>query len=405
MSGVELTQDNGPRSDRDLIRLFGEALGIWFDVDLYGYVETPRGTFARDTSFPGAADAAPATLPIPGLPDSASLTRLPQGHADRFGFSTSAHAYVARLRQHDGPSWLIVLSGPIEHADLARLDACVAVLRMSLDSHGAGMTAEAVAAVASRLMSGGSTDACATQALAEVREILGASSAALTIDGPDGQRAVHAASRGAEGRAHDPANATRLVVARRVEGGGSLSLALAHWDGRHFSPQEHQVSEAVATSFERWSQGLVLWKESGRERRRATSRFEKDIEEFTAHALARGIATTTIVVRASAAINTPGLTQRWVAGIRAQMRASDLVGVIGDGEVAVLLHDATAEQADRAIARVTAVVTATPEGGVVSVGVSTRQPGEHAAGAVEDARRRASDAADTSGSFFGEVRT
>lgn len=399
-----LTQDNGPRADRELIRLFGEALAIWFDVDVYGYVETPRSTFARDTTLPGADDAAPTTLPIAGLPESVSLTRLPQGHADRFGFPPSALAYVARLRQHEGPSWLIVLSGPIDHADLERLDACVAVLRVSLDAHAAGATTEAVTAVAGRLMTGGAVDACATEALSELRERIDASSAALTIDGADGHRAVHAVARRSEGRSPDPASTARLVVARRVEGGGTVNLALANWDGRHFSPQEHQVAAAVAAAFERWSHTLSGWQESGRERRRSASRFEHELEAFAAQALTRGVATTTIVVSAAGAIDVPGLTQRWVSGIRGQMRASDLVGALGDGEVAVLLHDATAEHAARAVTRVMAVVTASGNAGEVRVGVATRQPGDQAAGVVHDARRRAITEDPHARPGFGEAR-
>lgn len=398
-----LAQDEGPRSDRDLIRLFGEAMAIWFDVDVYGYVETPRGTFGRDTTLPGADGGAPATVPMLGLPDGPTLTRLPQGHADRFGFAPTAPAYVTRLRLHGGPSWLLVFSGPMEHSDVERLDACLSVLRVSLDSHSAGMTAEAVGTLSSQLMTGGAPDVVATQALARLRLLVDASSAALAIDAPDGHRLVHAASRRAEGQSSDPANTTRLVVSRRAENGTTVSLALAQWDGRHFSPQEHQVVAAAAGAFERWAHAIAGWQDAGRDRRRSASRFEQQVEEFSAQALARGVSVTTIVVKTPAALETPGLTQRWVSSIRGQMRASDLVGALADGEVAVLLHDATAEQAERAVARIAATVNASTDAGTVSVGVSTRQPGEQALGVVHEARRRASESFDRARSV-GEAR-
>jgi hypothetical protein len=385
-----LAHDGGPRSDRELVRMFGEALAIWFDVDAFGYVETARGTFARDVSLPGVdSGTQPGVLPSLGLFDGATLTRMPAGHAERFGFAQNSPAFVARIHQQDGPSWLIVLSGAIELADVERLDACVAVLRVSMASHGAGVTAETVAAVANCLMTGGHAEACATMALSELRDRLGASSAVLTIEGADHNPVVRAVSRAGEGPGPDPARASRLVMARQVEGGGVVNLALAHWGGRPFSPQEHQVTAAVAAAFERWSQGLAAWHDTGRERRRSSARFEQELESFAGQALSRGVAATAIVVRAPAARDVPGLVHRWVSAIRGYMRASDIVGVLSDGEVGVLLHDAGAEQASRAAARVTAVVAATPEAGAVTVGIAIRQPGEPAAGIVQEARFRA----------------
>jgi hypothetical protein len=179
------------------------------------------------------------------------------------------------------------------------------------------------------------------------------------------------------------------VIARHVEGGGEVNLALTSPGSRPFSPQEHQVAAAVVAAFERWSQGLATWQDGGRERRRSGGRFEHEVESFAAQALARGVAATAIVVRAPLAADVPGLVQRWVSSIRGYMRASDLVGVLSETEVAVLLHDAGAEHASRAAARATAVVTATPDAGTVAVGIATRQPGESAAGIVQEARFRA----------------
>ena len=385
-----LAHDGGPRSDRELVRMFGEALAIWFDVDALGYVETARGTFARDVSLPGVSSVAqPGVLPSLGLAESPMLTRLPASHADRFGFAQDAPAFVARIQQQDGPAWLIVLSGAIQLSDIDRLDACVSVLRVSLASHGASVTADTVAAVANCLMTGGHVEASATMALTELRGRLGASSAVLTIEGADHTPVVRAVSRATEESASDPARASRLVMARRVEGGGVVNLALAHWGGRPFSPQEHQVAAAVAAAFERWSQGLAAWHESGRERRRSSARFEEELENFAAQALSRGVAVTTIVVRAPAAREVPGLVHRWVTSVRGYMRASDIVGVLSEGELAVLLHDAGPEHASRAAARITAVVAATPDAGAVTVGIATRHPGDAPAGIVREARGRA----------------
>ena len=48
-----------------------------------------------------------------------------------------------------------MLSGAIDFPDVERLDACVAVLRVSMASHSASVTADTVTAVANCLMTGG----------------------------------------------------------------------------------------------------------------------------------------------------------------------------------------------------------------------------------------------------------
>ena len=48
-----LGQASQRESDRELIRLFGEAIAVWHDIEVSGYVETPAGAFARDVTLPG----------------------------------------------------------------------------------------------------------------------------------------------------------------------------------------------------------------------------------------------------------------------------------------------------------------------------------------------------------------
>jgi PleD family two-component response regulator len=101
------------------------------------------------------------------------------------------------------------------------------------------------------------------------------------------------------------------------------------------------------------------------------------------------------------AVSMPGSTKRWVAEIRAQMRASDLAGMLGEGEIGLLMHDTEAEQAKGIVERLRNAVGDEPGSESILVGVASQKPGQGTVDSiVHDARadalagtrhRRASD--------------
>ena len=75
------------------------------------------------------------------------------------------------------------------------------------------------------------------------------------------------------------------------------------------------------------------------------------------------------------AVLSPGSTQRWVAGMRGQMRPSDLAGMLVEGEIGLLMHDTTAQHAKIIASRLRAVVDGLPGADTILIGVATRVPG------------------------------
>ena len=183
-----LGQASERQSDRDLIRLFGEAIAVWHDIEVSGYVETTNGVFARDVTLPGTKKGErPATISSVGLPDSTDLIRLPQGHLDRFGLPVNSDVYVRRFRGTDRRSWLLVFTGEIGAYDLQRIGAYVALLDLALALSTTAFIARIATAIGGRLVgvdAGAETQA--TRALEELRTALGAAAATLTIESKSG---------------------------------------------------------------------------------------------------------------------------------------------------------------------------------------------------------------------------
>src|SRR5262249_38344536 len=84
-----------------------------------------------------------------------------------------------------------------------------------------------------------------------------------------------------------------------------------------------------------------------------------------------------VVLLLSDAASFPGLTQQWIARIRATMRASDMVGMLGEGEIGLLLDETPRDRADAVAIRIVKMLEAADRSGspVVATGVATRSPG------------------------------
>jgi hypothetical protein len=111
------------------------------------------------------------------------------------------------------------------------------------------------------------------------------------------------------------------------------------------------------------------------------------IERSAKEALELGSPVAVVVLLARDAVFFPGATQRWVAGMRGQLRPLDLAGMLAEGEIGLLMHDTTAHHAKAIAERLRDVVGASPATGPILIGVATRASGSGSVdGLVREAR-------------------
>ena len=379
-------------SDRELIRLFGEAIAVWHDIEVSGYVETPAGAFARDVTLPGTRKGErPAMIAGVGLPDSTDLTRLPQGHLDRFGLPVNNDVYVRRFKGTNGRAWLLVFTGEIGAYDLQRLSAYVALLDLALSLSTTAFTARIVTAISGRLaIADAMPEMHATQALEELRTSLGAAAATLTIEGKSGVPVLRVSCAAGSSESEGDTGAFRLVLVKRSELHYTTTVSLGRRESLQFTPRDYAAAGAAAAAFDAWAHVAFGGASTRRERRVAPHGFPELLQRSAREALDRGspVAAVVLLIRDTASL--PGSTQRWVGGIRGQMRASDLVGMMGEGEIGLLMRDTGAEQAKGIAERLKTVVGGAPGHESVLVGVAERNPGHGTADdIVHDAREDA----------------
>jgi hypothetical protein len=369
-----LTTAAESESDREMVRLFGEAVAVWHDIEVSGYIEASDGNFTRDVSLPGARKGdRPATIPAMGLPDSAELVRLPQGHVDRFGLPVNNEAYVCQLRRGNGRAWLLVFTGAIDVYDLQRLVAYVALLDVALAFASAEAAAHAATTLTRRLADvEDAPDTRASLALEELRGVLGGSSATLTVESTRGGVVLRASSPVIGGP--DPAKTSLLTVVNRSDRHYTTTVSITRSEGLEFTPRDHAVAAAAAEVLTAWAASSRV-SMSRRDRRTGAPAFHEVMERSAREAVERGAPVTVVVLLIRDAVLSPGSTQRWVAGMRGQMRPSDLAGMLAEGEIGLLMHDTTAQHAKNIASRLRAVVDGLPGTEPVLIGVSTRVPG------------------------------
>jgi hypothetical protein len=178
---------------------------------------------------------------------------------------------------------------------------------------------------------------------------------------------------------------------RRVPGRYTLSIALTAADGRRITRYQRDVAEAVTNVVDAWIRhGLPELQQ--RDRRAGSRAFDQVLERFAGEALESGTAVSVIVLLVAEAASFPGLTQQWIARIRAVMRGSDIVGMLGEGEIGLLLHDTANGRAEAVAHRVLKLLVGDRPSGspAVAVGLATRTPdGGVSAGIAEEARNDA----------------
>jgi hypothetical protein len=370
-----LAQASERESDRELIRLFNEAIAVWHDIEVTGYVETTTGGFARAVTLPGTKKGErPAILASLGMPYTTELTCLPQGHLDRFGLPLSNNVYVRRFKA-GRRSWLLVFTGEIGAYDLQRIGAYAALLEIALTLSTTTFTTRVATAISGRLAGGdASPEMQAARALEEMRAAFSAAAASLTIASrPEFSCSPSRARRAASKSRLTPEDSGRCsskqrngITLRRFRSGASRAfsslletmLLPVRWQRcSTCGPLGLSVSRVCVASGGR--RRVISPRCSGVQRVRLSTgdrQWQWSSSSFE-------------ILRRCQAL------QRWIAGIRAQMRAFDLAGMLSEKEIGVLIHDTGAEQARMIAERLRAVVGGRLGHESILVGVAGRNPG------------------------------
>jgi hypothetical protein len=382
-------------TDREIMSAFAAALAFWKRVDVYGYVMTTDGMFAAEVSPPVPARAQmPANIPMGSLPPASMLTPLSRAQIQALGITHGPDVLVARIPDGEFP-WLIVFCGAISRAEAARLGLYVRLLDQLVRTVVSEATIKLVCAMSSHLLEhGDAASDAASAAVDALNASTGMASSALKVTTVYGAPLMQVGHM--EPRQGDVSGGSRLVIIRRVPNRYTLTVVLTSAEGRRITRQQREVADAAANLLDAWVRS-VLGRLQQHDRRTASRTFDEVLDRFAGQAIERGSAVSMVVLLMADAACYPGLTQQWIGRIRGTMRASDIVGMLGEGEIALLLHDTALDRAEAVAQRIVKVLETIGDhhpSPVVATGVASRLPGSAggaglAAEARNDAMRRA----------------
>jgi hypothetical protein len=375
-------------ADSGIVAAFVEMLAVWHDLEAYGYIETPGGSFVRAVTLAGVdLSKSPTAIGRELLPEDGQLSRLPVADVERLGFATSRDLAVKRLGEGAG-SWLIAISGVPPSHELPALTLYLSLLDDAMESAISVWTARVVASMSTLLFADeGGPEEQANRALAELRDGTGAASIALAVTTAAGAPVVRVISPApAAGKAALASDG--IVVERRTTPHYTVTLGLRCTDGGYVTKLQIRAASAAADVIESWVRWILRL--MGGERRRTPLGFRETVERAARQALEQGDSVALLVLSFGADILfRPGAAQERIVRIRGQMRAADLVGLLGAQEIGILLRETPDRQVRAVAGRLRSLIDAGEDASStgIRVGLASRSPAAPAIETlVQDAR-------------------
>lgn len=380
-------------SIRKVMGAFVEALSVWDDVRVRGYIAGASGGFFQYVS-PMAAlpSSSPDQLDDAVIPRTGRI-RLSRAEVERLGLAGEpGDVLILRISTGTDVAWLLLFSGMIDDREQVRLRVYTDMLRESLTDVLATTTGRVVAEVARhQLPSNEPLETAVQTALGRLTDAVGGRHGALAVTTATGRQTLAVGNTDLLATI-DQARFNRLAV--RSSDAGSIMSVVIEREQAPFTAFEREILQAGVVAVHPWVQA-ALQRTHDIERRRRVRPVDTMFDQLATEAVAGGQQASVIVMSVDAATLRPGLLSTWVGRIRAQLRGGDFAGVVSDGEIAILLCGASAEQAAVVSVRLKQTVEFDDSTGAFvhpAIGMTTRSPGSPFEGSLVGAARASASA-------------
>jgi hypothetical protein len=340
------------------LRLYANALAIWHDVELRAYAEDVEGNFRLEIAPPGApVSDAPPVLTGSKVSVGSQLTRVSSHDLESLGFHNANDTLAARVgHPGEGMVWLLLMSGGVDSAGERCLELYTDVLRQTLQQVAARSLLGVERAIWRRLIAAGDRfEGAAEAALSEARAVVEATGGALSISlGRDG-RFLQIGDNGLLPDA-GPSRWDQLTTTILFDDEPAGVLTVQGPGGRFFTSRDRAVIDIIGQLIGSWAIGVSQGSQAAADRREVSRSFEDVLEETAAQAAGRGMLVSVVVIQLKGQTSPPGMLHQLAAQLRIHLRAGESVGVLGPGEIGLLLYDATAEVARSVVGRLRRMV-------------------------------------------------
>jgi hypothetical protein len=372
-------------SARKVLGAFVEVLSVWDGVRVRCYAAGADGGFFHFVSPVGApVSDAPAGFDPGFCVDTDRLVRLERAVADDLGLAAdTGDVLMMQLFAGTAPGWLLFFSGTIDGAAQARLVLYADLLRESLDAVREQAVKRATTAIPrDGTARNGTLEAAVDAALRPIGTAVAGQYSSLTVTTVTGMRALTVGE--------PPPGDSQPLIVTSADAASVMTITLGRPAHVPFTAFERDIVSAAAAALHPWIQASLLGAGEN-ERRRGFRPLDSLFDHIADQAVGGGQEASVIVVAIDPALAHPGLLQSWLGNIRIQLRGSDFAGMLSDSEIAVLLCDASANQASAVSARLRDFLHAEESAGTVRpvFSTTTSSPESPFAGSLVAAARAA----------------
>jgi hypothetical protein len=376
-----LAQLGNMEGEQDAMRAVIQAATLWFDADCRIYERQPDGSFQLAATLPGAEQRSAAARIDRGRAEKLVASRRFSSGGDLEDLGLLGRKEEVLILPIGTPAdWLMILAGAIDQDVELTFGAIAGVLAGKLHARECARVdawQQKLASVADE------TGRAPERVLLKMLEMLAAETAStearVSLIDEGQERAIAAlaetAPRGtAESSQNPPSEGDRHTACVEISPGIGVQIALASGGARR----------TAALQLSSWLKALRPWLReavAGLASRGSlfdeavdVSSFERRIQEEIERARRFNLGLGLVVIGSGSAIRS---MEPIVSAVRAELRASDLMGRIRDGHVAVLLVHTEAAGADSVIKRLRSRLGALEDASsviAVQVGKATFSP-------------------------------
>ena len=348
-------------SDRDVMHAVLHAATVWFDLECRIYSRRPDGRFVLSGALPGVEQAGQPLEAERAAQLVAARRFPPAGELDDLGFNGRKDEVLVLPVGIGEPAWLILLAGSLDSNVELTFGAIARVLTGDLQARELARLERWQNRLA-QLPS--ATRAVPEHALAELLEELvreaGAENAKMTVADRGARRQLATVGNGTslyagDGASDDPA---QLSVTIPVSSDTSANLTLVG---------AGPLGPGAAALVQTWVKALRPWLAEvalGGSRPRAveadseTSVFERRIQEEVERAKRFNLGLGLVLIGPGELSHARMTFDTVAAAVRPELRASDLLGRLRTGMMAVVLVHAGADGAESVTERLSARLSA-----------------------------------------------
>jgi hypothetical protein len=381
-----LTEAVSRTSVRKVIGGFVEALGVWDDVRVDAYAPcATRGFFRYVSPMAAPVGWGPLDLDDAIAPRANRMLRCSRTDLERIGLATeSGDVLVLRVPTRD-VSWLLLFSGSIDEPEQVRLAFYADMLREALSDVTATATDRVVAPIGQDVLPPNDLLIDATQALVkQLAASLGCYQAALVVSAA-GRQTLAVGQTELLNELRDRDRQDRLIVTSS-DPRSTMTVVVGREQPR-FTAFERSLMQAAVAALHPKVQAALDDSRQG-ERRQQFRPVDRLFDELAAETVGAGQPASVIVVSVDATALEPGVLQTWVGTVRQHLRAGDYAGILSNTEIAVLLSDASADDAAVVAARLKRILQSDAGALVTPIfRTTTRVPETAFEGSLVDAAR------------------